>query len=161
MKEAHRSKGVELLEVLTVGLPFCGFKILTGLSLTPSASPYARSFGAFLVALGVIDAAINVLNLAGLALRSRRPMDACLLALATRPLHGGSSTAVVWQDFGNSADVLLSFALVAFVIGGGRIHEMPADRLTIWNACVVLNVLGAGLGRFGESLRELSRAAKA
>jgi len=56
-----------------------------------------------------------------------------------------------------SIDVLLSFGLVALVIGGGRLRGMPPAQLTAWNACVILNVLGAGLSRFGESLRNLRR----
>lgn len=72
---------MELLEVLTVGLPFCGFKVLAGLSLQGAA-------GLLLIELGTLDT----------------------------PAH-----------------------------------------LAAWNACVILNVLGAGMGRFGVSLRGLSR----
>jgi hypothetical protein len=158
MNESSRTKGVELLEVLTVGLPFCGFKILTGLSLAASASAAVRPAAAALVALGTVDAVLNVVNLAGLSLAGRRATDACLFALATRPLRRPPRPPAAWADFGSSLDVLLSFALVALMIGGGRLAGMRADRLAVWNACVILNVLGAGLGRFGASLRDLTRA---
>ncbi|MCM2304871.1 MAG: hypothetical protein NDJ72_09230 [Elusimicrobia bacterium] len=143
---------MDLLEVLTVGLPFCGFKILAGLSL--GGPP-----GVLLVGLGVLDAVINGINLLGLLVNRRRPMAACTLALAALPFRKPSASRQKWLDLGNSLDVLLAFALVALMIGYGRLAAMPAERLSVWNACVILNVLGAGLGRFGASLRDLSRDA--
>jgi hypothetical protein len=140
---------MELLEVLTIGLPFCGFKIVAGLSLGGSA-------GFLLVGLGLVDTAVNAANLAGLLLARRRPLAACALALAA----GAPSSNVPLakrRDLGAALDVLLSFALVAIMIGTGKIRALPPAQLAAWNACVILNVLGAGLGRFGASLRNLSR----
>ncbi|MCR4295896.1 MAG: hypothetical protein NUW21_10200 [Elusimicrobia bacterium] len=139
----------DLLEVLTVGLPFCGFKIIAGLSLGGA--------GWLLVGLGVIDALINAINLAGLLAYRTRPMSACTLALATYPFRGTGGSPQKWVDLGNSLDVLLAFALVALMIGFGRLGALPAERLAVWNACVILNVLGAGLARFGASVRDLAR----
>jgi hypothetical protein len=158
MNEAASSKRLELLEVLTVGLPFCGFKILTGLSLadSPASAPLMIA-GFALVSLGALDGLLNAVNLAGLLVNGRRPMTECSFAFAARTLRGPSGAPHQWQDLGNSADVLVSFALVALMIGFARLRSMPPGRLAVWNACVILNVLGAGLGRFGLSLRDLSR----
>lgn len=134
--------------MVTVGLPFCGFKVLSGLS-------FGGPFGAALVALGAVDAVLNLANLAGLLLVRRRLVAACALALAA----GGAGGDARRRDLGAALDVALSFALVALMIGLGRIAPLPPDRLRAWNACVILNVLGAGLGRLGVSWRELSRAA--
>ncbi len=158
MTNASRARRLELLEVLTVGLPFCGFKVLAGLSFAQSAAAGGRALGAALVVLGAADALINVLNLAGLAVAGRRPTDACVFSLATRLFRRPARSPRAWQDFGNSLDVLLSFALVSVMIGGGRLRGMPEGRLAVWNASVILNVLGAGLGRLGESVRNLARA---
>lgn len=143
---------MDLLEVLTVGLPFCGFKVIAGLSL--GGVP-----GGLLVGLGVLDAAINGINLLGLLVNRRRPMAACALALAAGLVRKPAAPRQKWLDLGNSLDVLLAFVLVALMIGSGRLAGMTAERLAVWNACVILNVLGAGLGRFGASLRELARDA--
>ena len=149
---------MDLLELLTVGLPFCGFKVLTGLSLAGSGTLLpAALLGAFLVLLGVLDAIVNGVNLAGLLVSGRRPLAACSLALAMRPLGKPAGPPHKWHELGSSLDVLLSFALVALMIGAGRLRSMPAGRLAVWNACVILNVLGAGLGRFGDSWRKLSQ----
>ncbi|MDD5304753.1 MAG: hypothetical protein PHS14_16785 [Elusimicrobia bacterium] len=158
MEEKPRLNRMDLLEVLTVGLPFCGFKILTGLSLTASAAASPLGLlGFLLIGLGALDGAINGVNLVGLLVNGRRPMAACALALATRPFHGPAGSLRKWRDLGNSLDVLLSFALVALMIAFGRLRSMPPDRLAAWNACVILNVLGAGLGRFSDSVRDFAR----
>lgn len=140
---------MELLEILTVGLPFCGFKILAGLSFGGPA-------GHLLVALGSVDAAVNAVNLAGLLADKRRPLAVCALAMAAGAFPGAAPLAKR-RELGASLDVLLSFLLVALMIGLGRLNALPPSRLKAWSACVILNVLGAGLGRFGASLRELSR----
>jgi len=147
---------MDLLEVLTVGLPFCVFKILGGLSLAAEASPL-RLIGFGLIGLGLLDAVVNGVNLTGLVVNGRRPLPACTLAFATRALRGPSSSMPKWLDLGNSLDVLLSMVLVAGMIGAGRLRLMPPDRLAAWNVCVILNVLAAGLGRFGDSVRSLSK----
>ncbi len=150
---------MELVEVVVIGLPFCAFKILTGLSLLASSAPSPLKLLAFaLIGLGAVDALINGVNFAGYLLSRRRMMDACFLSLATRPFRRPQRPHRHWQDLGNSLDVLLSFSLVAAMIGYGRLKSMPADQLAVWNACVILNVLGAGLSRFSESLRNLKSA---
>lgn len=158
MRDEPRLTRIELLEVLTVGLPFCGFKILTGLSLAePAAAASFRPLGALLICLGILDGLINGINLVGLLVHARRPMAACSLSLATRPWRTQPGSLQKWRDLGDSMDVLLSCALVALMIAFGRLVSMPPDRRLAWNACVILNVLGAGLGRFGDSVRNLAR----
>ena len=60
-----------------------------------------------------------------------------------------------WQDLGNSIDVLLSFSLVAIVIGGGFIKQLTPDHLYLWNLAVILNVFGAGSSRLTASIKNL------
>ena len=51
------------------------------------------------------------------------------------------------SDLGLAVDVFVSFGLVALVIGAGLLPAAPAWALPLWNVAVVLNVLGAGVGR--------------
>jgi hypothetical protein len=135
-----------LLEILTVGLPFCAFKIITGLFFDQH----------WLTAIGLIDLVINLMNLLSLVFLKKRIFDACFLSFITRSLKKPKPQAKpLWQDLGNSLDVLISFTLVAFMIGGGFIPLMPANHLSIWNMAVILNVFGAGYGRFMGSLHNL------
>ena len=137
---------MNFLEIITIGLPFCAFKIVTGLFLNQT----------WLTVLGIIDLAINLTNSVSLLIWNKRAMDACLLSFVTRLAKKPSQMAKEkWQDLGNSLDVLLSFTLVAYMIGGGFIKDLPADYLSTWNISVILNVFGAGFSRLEISIRNL------
>ena len=147
---------LETLEVLSVGLPFCLFKIAAGVVFRSGGGARGAA-GTVLIAFGVVDLLFNGANLAGLVLLRRRILDACLLSFAARRLQSPTrKSRRTLQDFGNSMDVLISFSLVAYMVGAGRLSALPPWLLTFWNAAVVFNVLGAGLGRFSESFRNLS-----
>lgn len=134
------------LEVITIGLPFCGFKIVSGILFKQY----------WLIILGVIDLIINLSNLLSLVFLKRRFFDACFLSYIVRIIKKPNvNVKSKWQDLGNSLDVLLSFAIVGYVIGGGFISDIPASHLTIWNISVVLNVFGAGYSRLEASIRNL------
>ena len=137
---------MNFLEIITIGLPFCAFKIVTGLFLNQP----------WLTGLGIIDLAINLTNSVTLLLFKRRVIDSCLLSFLTRLLKKPTKVAKAkWQDLGNSLDVLLSFSLVAYMIGGGFIKDLPRDHLSLWNISVILNVFGAGFSRLEISIRNL------
>lgn len=135
-----------ILEILTIGLPFCAFKVLSGL--------YWAQY--WLVGLGMVDLIINVSNLMSLILLKKRIMDACLLSFLTRKLMGNSETLKSrWQDLGNSIDVFISFAIVSIMIGGDFLKELSALHMNLWNISVILNVFGAGYSRVLSSVRNL------
>ena len=108
-----------------------------------------QALGWVLLGLGLVDLLINTVNGLSLILRKQRFFGACLLNVIMRP-EGK------WRELGNSLDVLLSFTLVAVVIGLGWIQSMAPQWLKVWNICVVFNVMGAGLGRFGKSLKNIA-----
>lgn len=140
-----------------MGLPFCGFKLLTGVALVGSDVNGLPLLGRALIALGLLDAGINVINLGGLLVVRRRPFDACTLGLLSRLVlrrNADTEDAWSWQDLGNSLDVLLSMTLVAVVIAAGLLGRLSTSELLAWNVCVICNVMGAGLGRLGSSLRK-------
>lgn len=135
-----------ILEILTIGLPFCAFKILSGL--------YWRQY--WLTGLGFIDLIINASNLIGLIFLRKRVMDACLLSLLTRKIMASpESQKNRWQDLGNSLDVFVSFSIVALMIGGNFLKDLSSVDMNIWNVSVILNVFGAGYSRVLTSVRNL------
>lgn len=144
-----------LLEVVTVGLPFCVFKLLTGLWLL-DGGPAVRFLGFALFALGALDLVINTVNLVSLALLRRRALEPCLFAMLASALRPRRDPVWTWQDLGNSLDVLLAMSIVAYMIAVQAGASFPEGRRHLWNACVILDVMGAGLSRFGGSLRRLS-----
>lgn len=136
----------ESIEIITIGLPFCVFKMVTGLLMNQS----------WLVGLGILDFLINGVNLISMVFLRKRVFDACSLSFLVRIFKKPSKDhQEKWQDFGNALDVLLSFSLVALVIGGGYIQEVPPQQLWFWNLSVVLNVFGAGYSRMTGSIQKL------
>lgn len=139
-----------LAENLTVGLPFCVFKLTFGLFLVGQPGPITTIAGGALIALGVADTVLNGINLVSLASRRRRSVPICTATfLVARTRHHARA-----DGLGTAIDMLLSFTLVAAAVGGGLLPEFDAAALTIWNVAVVVNVLGAGLLRVGAALKE-------
>jgi len=138
---------MQILEVLTVGFPFCIFKILTGNFL----GQY------WLVALGVIDAMINLVNLLSLIISKKRILDTCFLSMVVHRFKKPTlETKSKWQDLGNAIDLALSFIFVAYMVGADQLKHMVPLHLNIWNISVVFNVLGAGLGQLTRSIKNLT-----
>ena len=138
-----RIRALGTAEIATVGLPFCAFKLLTGMVLSQGSSQAAVAFGYVLIALGAADGVLNIVNLVSLLARGNRIWGICLTEVAFR--RGGRGTSP--DDVGVAVDVFLSFVLVALVIGAGLLRGMPGWAVSIWNVAVVFNVLGAGIGR--------------
>ena len=137
---------MECLEIITIGLPFCVFKVITGLFFHQS----------WLIGLGLVDVLINLMNFVSLLFYKKRIFDACFFSFLVRLIKKPEmKMKPQWQDLGNSIDVLLSFTLVAYVIGGGFIKMLPPDHLSIWNLSVILNVFGAGSSRLTTSIKNL------
>lgn len=135
-----------IAEVITVGFPFCGFKILSGLVAQAHPNTTIQVLGLVMLGLGIFDLMINLINFLGLMIWRRRLLEACTFSLLLKKFFTNS-------DLGNSLDVLLSFVLVALMIAFGKLAELSAQQLFIWNLCVIFNVLGAGLNRFGHSIK--------
>jgi hypothetical protein len=136
----------EILEVLTIGFPFCVFKIVAGLFLGHI----------WLVILGAIDVLINLTNLFSVIIFKRRLLDPCFFGVLVHLLKRPKEERIKkWMDLGNSLDVVVSFSLVALMIAGGSLRELPAEHLHWWNLSVILNVFGAGSSRLGSSIKSL------
>ena len=154
MRTADQNYRTDLVEVVTIGFPFCAFKVVTGMRLLQEEKQVT---GWLLVALGLIDAALNATNLMALIFVKRRAVPTCTFSLMANWVPASAATAKgSLQDVGNALDVLVSFTLVALMVGLGKIPLLPVELLQAWNVAVVLNVLGAGLSRFGASLKRVT-----
>ena len=132
-------------EIISVGLPFCAFKIVTG--IIALHRPSLVILGYVLLALGAIDLALNVANLASLLLLRRRIAPVCLSQWLVVGVFASK------REVGVAIDVLISFILVAIVVGFGLFGGLSTWTLRCWNLAVVLNVLGAGIGQLLTALR--------
>jgi hypothetical protein len=141
---------MQIFEVLTVGFPFCIFKILTGLYLK-------GAIGTLFIILGSIDFIINALNLISLMVIKRKLIESCSLAVLVSRIKTSNMNKEQLHDFGNALDMFFAFALVAFMVGFSKLAMLSPQQLLIWNMAVILNVLGAGLSRLSSSLVSLKR----
>ncbi len=139
-----------LLEIATVGFPFCAYKLLTGQVLM--TLPYGVLPGGLLVTLGVVDFGLNAIGFCLAALGRPSALPVCTAQwLVSRGRPGRES----WRKLGLSIDTMLSFSLVAAMIGLGGLPRLSHAGLGVWIASVVFNVLGAGLGRLADSMQGL------
>ena len=141
------ARALTLVEILTVGLPFCIFKLACGVLLLGVAR--FAWVGALLLGWGLADAIWNVANAITVGLLGRRGLSVCVLQVFTRAARPSARSA----NLGTALDMMLSFVLVAVVIGTGALSRLPTTWLTAWNIAVVLNVLGAGALRLADALR--------
>lgn len=141
-----QARTLTLVEILTVGLPFCVFKLACGVPLL--ARPHVAAVGWALIALGVADAALNGLNGVWVGALGRRRLPVCCLQALLIALRPSARSGNV----GTALDMMLSFTLVAAMIGSGALGLLPPRWLSAWNVAVVLNVLGAGALRLADAL---------
>jgi hypothetical protein len=141
------SRAFRLLEVVTVGFPFCAFKVLTGsvfLSFPNWSAP-----GWALIVVGGVDLLLNVIAFVFAALGRDNPLPVCIAQWAVTRWGAGRSGS---RRLGLSVDTMFAFTLVAAMIGFGWFVHLPHGATRVWSLGVVFNVLGAGLGRLAESV---------
>lgn len=135
-----------LLSVLTIGFPFVGYKILGGVVI---CRLYDNVIGHVLAAAfiiwGLIDFVLNAVSFHALCCRGHDRYPVCLLSIAARR----HPTLRKWEDAGEALDIMLSFCIVAWVVGSELFPFMDRAQVKLWNICTVVNVLGAGIARLG------------
>jgi hypothetical protein len=147
----------DLLEVLTVGLPFCVFKLIAGKVLFLHAD--MKILGGMLIVLGILDLIINLTNVVFLIVKKRRAATICTLTLLVKLWADGTNAKLLRMiEVAASLDFVLSFLLVVGMIDSGYIGKLPAIEMRFWNASVICNVLGAGLSQLSRSIRKLNEA---
>ena len=150
-----------LLAELTIGFPFIGYKLLASLLLKSAGGQgggitVTEILAAFFLVLAVTDLAFNLVNLMALVFVGQRLGPVCFLSWVCRhtPLKKR------YNDIGEALDTMLSFSIVAIVVGVNLFPNLiamsPADGpkvyFILWNTCTVANVLGAGIARLQGSL---------
>ena len=144
----ERPFGRRLWEVALTGLPYAVFKVGGGLAAYHDLHP---AIGVAVMGWGTIDAVLNVVSL---VLPSR--VAHCVLsnvgrAIDRRPRAGG------FEQIGLAMDTLSALAIVATMIGFGRITTLPEPVQRIWGLSVIANILGVGIDRVWRSVRQVAR----
>lgn len=149
-------KFLDIFEIITVGFPFCYFKLIAGELLlnNPSLSVLGTSLSVALILLGFIDSFLNVINLCSLIIGGYRLLPVCILSLIFEKLNKKNSH---WNNLGISVDILLSFIIVALMIALGSLPLLTPIKLKFWNISVIFNVIGAGISRIASSIIEIKK----
>lgn len=152
-----KERFLSMFEIVTVGFPFCVFKLLTGQHLF--SRPGWEPVGVLLLLLGLSDALLNLSNFVVFAGgRQTRIVGICTIDQVIRLFR---PRRAAWTEVAASADVLLSFVLVAGMLGSMTLMQLPIEARQTWTTCTVLNVLGAGLTRVFRSVEQLNTAKSA
>ena len=124
-------------QALTIGVPFCIFKLLFGLLvLRAAAEPVSAAltaFGWLIVVWAATDLSMNlarvVFHLSGRA----SPIEYCLIAQAGR-LFGRPRLFL-------AIDTLISFSIICFVLWSGWIVQLGRVESYLWYAATTLNLI--------------------
>lgn len=139
---------LRIIEVITTGLPFCAFKIVAG----------AHYDLTWLSVLGLLDLGFNLVNLLLLIITKDKKVDSCFFSFIFHKLMRRRLEKDHGQDLGEAFDVLVSFSIVAYVIGTGDIAKVNPWWNQFWSIAVVFNVLGAGYFRFHSSIDKIKQS---
>lgn len=152
----NESRWMDQFAIVTVGFPFVVFKLLLGVALMKAVpSPMGIAVGYLLISLGLIDLAINGINLVSFWTRRDNVTEVCLSTVLFAVAERRSRWGRPWRGVGTAVDVALSFTLVATMVGCDWFHFLSAAQNQAWSLAVIVNVLGAGLSQLMISLREV------
>ena len=131
---------------LTIGVPFCAFKFIFGLSAARAATPGLPAVGWAVMAWALADLGMNV---------GRSAYD---LAGRTAPFEY-CTIAQVGSWFGRPAvflalDTLLSFAIICAMLWTGWIARLSPAEAYLWYAATTLNLISLSVVSLYNEIRK-------
>ncbi len=134
---------------LTIGIPFCAFKLIFGLSALRAGTPgmpALAAFGGIVIAWALADLAMNtgrsVYDLAGRV----SPFEYCTIAQLGRLLGR--------PDVFLAVDTLLSFAIICLMLWSGWIARLPPAESFLWYGATTLNLISLSIVSLYNEIRK-------
>lgn len=131
---------------LTIGIPFCAFKLVFGLSALRAGTSVLAALGWIVVAWACADLAMNigrsVYDLAG----RTAPFEYCTIAQVGRML--GRPTVFL------ALDTLFSFAIICLMLWSGWIARLPEIETCLWYAATTLNLISLSVVSLYNEIRK-------
>ena len=138
-----------LFSWLTVGMPFIGYKIFAGVILWRMFDkPWVHVCAAGFVALGFVDFFLHIVNFYSMCCCGRRFFSICFLSWVNRRVSFFKQK----EEIGEAVDTMLSFAIVAIVVGNTLFVYLDPWQAWTWNMCTVVNVFGAGISQLQATI---------
>ena len=133
---------------LTIGIPFCAYKLLFGISLARAGGPSVTAlaaFGGLVILWAGIDLAMNagrmIFDIAG----RPSPFEYCTIAQLGRIVR----MPMVFL----AADTLLSFSIICFMLWSGWIGALQPAEAAVWAAATTLNLISLSLVSLYNEIR--------
>ncbi len=131
---------------LTIGIPFCVFKLIFGLSAMRAGTPVFAVFGWIVIAWACADLAMNIgRSLYDLADRTA-PFEYCTIAQLGRML----GRPMVFL----ALDTLLSFVIICLMLWSGWIARLSDAEAYMWYAATTLNLISLSVVSLYNEIRK-------
>jgi hypothetical protein len=131
---------------LTIGIPFCVFKLIFGLSAMRVGIPGFAVFGWIVVAWALADLGMNigrsVFDLGG----SPAPFEYCTIAQLGRRV--GRPTVFL------AIDTLLSFTIICLMLWSGWIARLSPIEAYLWYGATTLNLISLSVVSLYNEIRK-------
>ena len=125
-------------QVLTIGVPFCAFKLIFGaLCLRIGAeqlSGFLVAFGWLILGWASIDLIMNMARVFFQMAGRDSPVEYCTIAQIGRIFQRPR----LFLAF----DTLISFSIICFMLWSGWIRRLSPDESSLWYAATTLNLIG-------------------
>jgi len=134
-------------QALTIGVPFCIFKLIFGLlALRAGASSVILSVFAWLViAWALTDLIMNLARVYFHLSGREAPIEYCTIAQAGRLFKRPGLFLAI--------DTLLSFSIICFVLWSGWITQLSRQEAYFWYAATTLNLISVSVVNIWIELR--------
>ncbi len=125
-------------QALTIGVPFCVFKLIFGLLCVrvggEQQSGLLASFGWLVIAWALTDLVMNLARVIFHILGRRSPIEYCTIAQAGRLFERPRLFLAV--------DTFISFSIICFALWSGWIMRLSPEESCFWYAATTLNLMG-------------------
>ena len=132
---------------LTIGIPFCIYKLLFGLAAVRTGTPALIQFGLIVIGWACTDLLMNagrsIYDLSG----RPAPFEYCTIAQIGRAFGRPATFLAI--------DTLLSFGAICLMLWSGWIGRLPSPEIALWNGATTLNLISLSLVSLYNEMRKV------
>lgn len=129
-----------IFQALTIGIPFCIFKLLfgiLGIRIGPDLQSHLILFGWLIILWASADLVMNLVVVAYNMTGRKSPIEFCTIAQLGRLLGKPKLFLAV--------DTLIAFVIICFVLWTGWIKHLNINESYLWYAATTLNLLSISI----------------
>jgi len=131
---------------LTIGIPFCIFKLLFGVTAFRTGTPGFVILGAVVVVWACLDLLMNTCRSAFDLAGRPAPFEYCTIAQIGRLVHRPLAFLAV--------DTLLSFLIICSMLWSGWITHLSIPESFLWYGATTLNLISLSLVSIYNEIRK-------